>query len=51
MHCSCVKAFLIGDGCMCLVKVIDYLTMKLQGRFSIHGIMDNLGVVYPQYLL
>jgi hypothetical protein len=36
---------------MCLVKVIDYLIANLQGRFSSHGIMDNLGMVYPQYWL
>jgi hypothetical protein len=36
---------------MCLVGVIDCLIVKLQGRFSIHGIMNNLGVVYPQYWL
>jgi hypothetical protein len=34
---------------MCLVKVIDFLIVKLQGRFSIHGIMHNLSVVYSQY--
>jgi hypothetical protein len=34
---------------MCLVGVIDYLIVKLEGSFFINGIMDNLGVVYPQY--
>lgn len=36
---------------MCLVGVIDYCIVKLQGRFFIHGIVDNLGVVYSQYWL
>jgi hypothetical protein len=49
VHCSCVKVFVDGGGCMCLVGVIDCLIAKLQGKFSIQGIMDNLGVVYSQY--
>ncbi len=36
---------------MCLVRIIDCLITKLLGKFSIHGIMHNLGVVYSQYWL
>jgi hypothetical protein len=28
-----------------------WLVKELQGRFLAHGVMDNLGVVYPQYWL
>jgi hypothetical protein len=34
-----------------VVKVVDYLATKLRGRFPTHGVIDNLGVVYPQYWL
>jgi hypothetical protein len=37
---------------MWVVRVIDCLvTLKLQGRCLTHGMVDNLGVVYPQYWL
>ncbi len=29
--------------------VVDYLIKELEGRFLAHGLMDSLGVVYPQY--
>jgi hypothetical protein len=34
-----------------VVRVIDCLATKLQGRFLSHGVVNSLGVVYPQYWL
>jgi len=34
-----------------MVETIDYLLKDLEGRFPTHGVMDNMGVVYPQYWL
>ncbi len=33
------------------VGVVYFFVIKLHGRFLVHGFMDNLGVVYPQYWL
>jgi hypothetical protein len=30
-------------------RVTDCLLKKLEGKLFAHGMMDNLGVVYPQY--
>jgi hypothetical protein len=32
---------------MWVATATECLVEKLQGKFSIHGIMDSLGVVYP----
>jgi hypothetical protein len=32
---------------MWIVKVIDYVVIELHMRFPTHGIINNLGVVYP----
>jgi hypothetical protein len=32
---------------MWIVKVINYVVIELHMRFLNHGIIDNLGVVYP----
>jgi hypothetical protein len=47
-----------GGGLICIdvvviwvVSDVDCLAIKLQVRFLIHDVMDNLGVVYPQYWL
>ncbi len=34
-----------------MAEVVDCLVKDLEGRFPIHGMMDNMGVVYPQYWL
>jgi hypothetical protein len=51
--CACGEfALKLTKKWMWVVRVIDCLViLKLQGRCLIHGMMDNLGVVYPQYWL
>jgi hypothetical protein len=34
-----------------LVAVAETLIQKLETRFVAHGVMDVLGIVYPQYCL
>jgi hypothetical protein len=34
-----------------LVGVIKTLIQELETRFLAHGVMDALGIVYPQYWL
>jgi hypothetical protein len=34
-----------------VVRVVDCFVVELQGRFLAHDVMDNWGVVYPQYWL
>jgi hypothetical protein len=32
-----------------VVRDVDCLATKLQGRFPTYGVIDSFGVVYPQY--
>jgi hypothetical protein len=32
-----------------MARVIDCLVKDLEERFPTHGVMDSMGVVYPQY--
>jgi hypothetical protein len=34
-----------------MAKIIDYLVKDPEGKFLTHGVMDSMGVVYPQYWL
>jgi hypothetical protein len=54
----CLFGFWKGGSLICIdvvviwvVGAIDCLAAKLQGRFHAHDVMDNSGVVYPQYWL